>query len=69
MLIYNCNKDKETRYLKMLFMVTTDDGSIERVNEKDLKRWAEDFEDKEFSTSEAIDYLEWELGYKVEQVY
>lgn len=50
-------------------MVTTDDGSIERVNEKDLKRWAEDFEDKEFSTSEAIDYLEWELGYKVEQVY
>ena len=53
----------------MLFMVTTDDGFIERVNEKDLKRWAEDFEDKEFSTGEAIDYLEDELGYKVEQVY
>lgn len=53
----------------MLFMVTTDEGSIERVNEKDLQRWAEDFEDKEFSTGEAIDYLEWELGYEVEQVY
>lgn len=53
----------------MLFMVTTYDGSIERVNEKDLKRWAEDYEDKEFSTNEAIDYLENELAYKVEQVY
>lgn len=53
----------------MLFMVTTDDGFIERVNEKDLKRWAESFVDEEFSIGDAVDYLEYECGYKVEQVY
>ena len=50
-------------------MVFTDDGRIERVNEKDLCRWAESFKDEEFSIGDAIDYLECERGYKVEQVY
>lgn len=53
----------------MLFAVFTNDGCVERVNEKELRRWAESFEDEEFSIGDAIDYLECERGYKVEQVY
>lgn len=53
----------------MLFAVFTNDGFIERVNEKDLRRWAESFNDEEYSLNEAINYLESERNYKVEQLH
>lgn len=53
----------------MLFAVFTDNKDVARMNEKDLRRWAESFSNKEFSLLEAIDYLETVKEYKIEQVY